>query len=100
MKLDHGTTAQKLDHVYALVASLDLDLAQAGLSSWAAESPRRASLAVLEHLANLRTDLDRLAAAAGADPNSSPYYLLRAMRPSATTRAAARAAIEATWPYP
>ncbi|MGH8086331.1 MAG: hypothetical protein ACREPV_13830 [Lysobacter sp.] len=90
MKLDHDTIAAKIDHVYALVASLDRDLAAAGLASWPAESPRRASLAVLEHAAELRQAMHRITVAASGEA-ASPFIRCD-LAPNAYTRAAARAA--------
>lgn len=97
--IDHADTAEQLDRLYSVAAALDLQLARAGFSSWHSDSPRRASLAVLEHLGGLRAALDAATVAAGCDPAGSPYYLMRALQPNTTTRAAARRAIRESWPY-
>lgn len=97
-KLDHHHAAELLDGTLAAGITLDRTLAAAGLPSWPQGEARWHALAALEHLGQLRRLLDQLAVAAGCDPASSPYFPLRAMKPNAETRAAARQAIAASWP--
>lgn len=96
--LDHHAVAAQIDRLFDLAAGIDHALARAGASSWYADSPRRVSLEVLEHVGALRHALDHAAVAAGIDPNRSPY-VRRSLAPSATTRAAAFEAMAQTWPY-
>ena len=68
--LDHTITAQKLDHLYAVAADLDRELAAAGLRSW--QGPRVHLLQAHAELHHLRHALDTLAIGEGI---ASPYVL-------------------------
>ena len=94
--LNHALAAQQLDHVLAAAVALDRALTAAGYSTSAPESLRLHSLAMFEHLANLRTALDRSAVAAGLHLSRSPY-VRRDLAPCLETRTAARAAQRAAW---
>lgn len=92
--LDHAAVAELIDSTFATLAAIGQHL---GPVDGIAGTPGRALLDTFAGLADLRGTLDRLAVAAGASAERSPYFPLRAMRPTATTRAAARAA--QPWPY-
>ena len=93
MTMNHTHLADLLDRAHAATVDLDRALSLAGLTSWPIDSPRRYSLAALEHLAGTRETLDRITVAAGF---ASPY-VRRDLKPNARTRAAAREA--QPWPY-
>jgi len=96
-RLNHARLADLLDRAHAAAVDLDSALAAAGFRSWPQGEPRWHALVALEQLGHVRHGLDRIAVAAGGA--AAHAFIRRDLAPTATTRAAAQAAVAETWPY-